>query len=131
MGTAWEVFGILEKVQRLNSPPRCDEDDCKPINPKAVKILEKVMSELQGSQDGQTFAFGSEKATDVYWHRQTVVSKELKFLKEGSDRVGPDTKGMLIYEQFLPFNNQNHNNSGCLTVKDLPSFYKNKGKLPW
>ena len=131
MRAAWEIFGTLEKVQRLNLPPKCVEDNCKPITLEAVKKLEKVMSELQGSQDGQTFAFGSEKASDVYWYRHTAVSKEFKFLKEGSDREGPDTKGTLIYEQFLPFNNQNHNNSGCVAVKDLPRFYKNKGKFPW
>ena len=114
-----------------NWTPKGIDQDYKPKPREAVKILEKLMSELQASQDGQTFAFGSEKASDVYWYRHTAVSKEFKFLKEGSDREGPDTKGTLIYEQFLPFNNQNHNNSGCVAVKDLPKFYKNKGKFPW
>ena len=126
MNAASEILEILSRMLEYNWTPKGIDQDYKPKPREAVKILEKLMSELQASQDGQKFAFGSEEAFDVYWVKQISVSKEFKFLNKGTERVGPYTKSMLIYEQFLPFNNEKHDDDGCVAVEDLPLFYKSK-----
>lgn len=93
---------------------------------EATDILEKLFEELNTVADGQTFAFKDKKVSEVYYYLGLVVRGEFKFLTDGP--VQPDTESMLHYEQYLPFNNRQHTDEGCVPANDLPVFYKNKGK---
>ena len=123
-----EVLDSLKLLAFYNWSPSPEEANFKPKPREAIKTLEKLMDNLKASTGGQTFAFGHDDASDVYWLRKINVPREFKFLKKDSDRVGPETRSMLTYDQFLPFNNQNHDNRDCVAAKDLPRFFKNKGK---
>ena len=137
------VFATIDFMLRLNWYPFGDEVNYEPSSAHAIKILDKVMDELKASQNGQTFAFRSDTAEDVYgklvgdnflrpyYGKEMVIAKEFKFLKEGSDRVRPDTKSILIFDQYMRFNNAKHNDNHCVALTNLPRFYKKKGEDPY
>ena len=122
------IFYILENMFNYNWHPRQEETDFRPTISDAIEILENLMAKLNAAQDGQTFAFITNHASNVYWHKRIAAFGEFKFLKQGSDRIGPDTKSILFYDQLLPFNNANHSDHKCVAGKDLPDFYKYKEK---
>ena len=89
-------------------------------------LFEQLLEKLKtGAESDQTFAFKYESTYKVYYWKDIVLPREFKFLTEGS--VQPDTKSMLTYDQFFPFNNKNHVDTNCVPVEELPLFYKNKG----
>lgn len=120
------LFGYLERLYRLNWQPG-SESNSSPTYLEAVDILAKLMDQLKINADGQTFAFAEENAEEVY-ECGLILPKKFKFLTKGLDRVGPRTRSMVIYDQFMPFNNKNHNEINCVTLDNLPRFYKDKGK---
>ena len=122
-----DIIEILERMLSLNWHP-FGEADFEPVPWQAVEVLKQLMEQLQASTDGQTLAFKSEDARHVYWYKEIAALKEFKFLKQGSDRVSSYTKSMLIYDQLLPFNNENHDDNHCVPLDDLPRFYKRKGE---
>lgn len=129
--TAFSGFGLLtvfEKFYLDNVYPTDSFADYEPTNSEAVEALKKLISQLKTEDDNQTFAFSSDSASDVYFYGKIVLPREFKFLKESSKRVGRETKNMLTYDQFLPFYNLHHKDENCAPAKDLPLFYKNKGK---
>ena len=119
--------GVLEVFDDLfghNKHPLYDRGDYEPEDLVLVRELAKLMRKLKaGSDSVQKFALTSNHFF-VRTHRQIVLPKEFKYLKENTERVGPETRGMIIYDQFWPFYNQNHNDENCVPVKDLPLFYK-------
>ena len=123
-----EVFEVLNRMTSYNWSPFSIYAAFRPDMDELIETLKKLMEKFTTRTGGQTFAFRHDNASEVYWHKEINVPREFKFLKKGSDQIGPKTKSMLTYEQFLPFNNQNHDNRGCVTAKDLPRFYKKKGK---
>lgn len=125
------LLEILRYMLHLNLYPQ-KKSDFRPTISEAVEILKKLMEQLQADMDGKRFAFAyQDTALHIYWNKEIAVFRELKFLKENSNHVRPDTKSMLRYDQFLPFNNANHEDDNCVTAADLPEFYKNKGKEPY
>ena len=118
------VFSILKRLTKYNEYPIFDADS-KPTSLEAIKILEKLFEKLKTSADA--FALKSERPWDVFFYKNIILPREFHFLTEGSDRVGPDTKSMFTYDQFLPFNTKDHVDQNCVPVEDLPLFYKNKG----
>ena len=126
--SAWGVFRLLERASAYNLHPIDESAHFKPTNSEEIEILRKLMDELKDGTDSQTFAFRNDTAQDVNWQKAIIVTREFKFLKEGSAGVGPDSKGMLIYHQILPFNNKNHDNNNCVAVIALPRFYKSRGQ---
>ena len=127
---AWsglQLFRILDEINRYNWPPANTEANFKPEIHETIETLEKLMDKLKVSTDGQTFAFRDEVASKVYY-KEIFLPKEFKFLNKSSDRIGPKMKSILKYEQFLPFNNHDHDNRDCVAFNDLPWFYKHKGK---
>ena len=122
--SAYNVINNLEWVTRLNSYPVFDEAGFKPSDLEAIKTQEKLFEELNNAGDGQTFALKDMKAFDVHFKWGLVLPGEFKFLTEGS--VQPDTESIFTYHQYLPFNSEKHTDEGCVSLKELPSFYKNK-----
>ena len=120
-----EVLDSLKLLAFYNWSPSPEEANFKPKPREAIKTLEKLMDKLKASTGGQTFAFVNNTALEV-WNKKINVHKEFKFLKRGSDHIGPETNGMLTYEQFLPFNNQNPDNRDCVAATYLPEFYRKK-----
>ena len=116
----------LRTMTIYNWSPIWEEANFEPETLESVKKLEKLMEKLKASTGGHRFAFERYGASEV-WLKGIYVAREFKFLKKGSDRVGQETKSMLTFEQFLPFNNKNHDNKDCVAIKDLPMFYKKKG----
>ena len=84
------------------------------------------MDELETDEDGQTFAFESESAWDVYFFRGIVLPREFKFLKAGLGQVYSNS--ILKYDLFLPFENKLHSDDNCVTVEHLPCFLRKKDK---
>lgn len=123
------VFIMIERFAIENKHAIYDYAYAKPTTLETKDRLEKLMDELKTGADGLTFAFKSERATKVYYYQRILRPKEFKFLKEDLQSIQPGTKSMLTYEQFLPFNNQLHNDEGCVSVEDLPRFYKEKGRV--
>lgn len=122
---AYYVFSTLERMFRFNSYPINDEADYKPTNTEAIETLGKLFDELKTGANGQTFALKSEKAFDFYFKDGFVLPREFKFLTEGPASLN---KGMITLDQYFPFNNQHHEDTNCVPVEKLPSFYKTKGK---
>ena len=120
------IFENFFWVTNLNSYPLSKGAHSKPTISEALKILEELFEKLK-TGGTETFAFKSERPEDVFFHKKIVLPREFHFLTEGSDRVQPDTKSMLTYDQFLPFNNKNHVDENCVPIDKLPWFYKNKG----
>lgn len=84
------------------------------------------------ANENQTFAFESESASDVYRFRKIVFLYDFKFFTERAFQVnleesGPNTMGMIVYEQHMPFNNKLYTDHGCVPAENLPLFYKSKG----
>ena len=126
------LFSLLRDVFEQNCNPINDDADFTPKSGAFFKMFEKLFDELKtGSDEMKTFALKSERAFDVFFDSEIVRPREFKFLTEGSDRVQPDTKSMLIFDQFFPFNNKNHVDTNCVPVEELPLFYKNKGSHRW
>ena len=140
------VFANLERFSKYNACPIYDEAGIffwilvyrsrssnsllsiagfKPSVSEAIEIMERLFEKLKAASDGQTLALKEETAFDIYFKDGFVLQRDFKFLTDGS--VQPDTQSMAIYEQFLPFNSQLHTDEGCVPVKELPLFYKNKG----
>ena len=112
-----------------------DSEEITPQTTNLVEIVDmhkKLIDKIQGNSDGQTFAFESESGDSfecirkLLW-QEIVLLRDLNFLNGSLNRVGPNTERILFYDQFLPFNNEPHNDEDCVPVKDLPPFYKNKG----
>lgn len=114
------MLSVFEKLFLDNVYPTDSYADYMPTNSEAVEALEKLMNQFSTSTDGQTFAFGSDDALDVYFYRTIVLPKEFKFLKADSGRVSRETKSLLAYDQLFPFNNPNHKDENCVAAKDLP-----------
>lgn len=124
--SAYNLIETLEWVVNRNSYPVFDEAGFKPRVLDIIKTQEKLFEKLNNAGDGQTFALKDKTAFDVYFKWGFVLRKEFKFLTEGS--VQPDTESLLTHDQYLPFNNPHHSDKDCVLAKELPQFYKNKGK---
>ena len=122
----FRVSRVLKRFLENNRLPDL-EADYEPSTDQAIKILEKLMDKLEASNDNQAFAFVSESASEVYRLKRIALPKEFKFLTNGHQEV-TDSKGMLIYEEYMPFNNALHTDKDCVSVEKLPLFYKSKGK---
>ena len=123
------VFNNLRILIQLNWAPSVEAANFEPKTGEAIKMQEKLIDKIKNSTEGQTFVFGQNTARDVYLLYEIHIPKEFKFLRRDSDRISPETKSMLKYEQFLPFNNQNHGNLDCVAAKELPRFFQKKGKF--
>lgn len=127
-----ELFLALERLIKDNGHSTGSRDDYKPSTDKAVENLRKLMDRIKTVDDRQTFAFDSEAANDIYWFKRIAVLRDFKHLNEGDlgapQIIGSDTNGILIYDQYLPFNNRLHTDEGCVPASKLPLFYKSKGK---
>lgn len=123
------VFETLERFVIEHKNAVKFEAAYKPRTSVAVKRLQKWMDELKNDAEGQTFAMASESAWDIYSNKSIVLPKEFKFLTKGSEPIGPETRTMLTYVEFLPFNSPHkpHNDEACVPASELPLFYKNKG----
>ena len=97
----------------------------KPGASEVINELKELTKEFK--TDGQTFALKSETSHTIIWSYNIAMPKEFRFLKDGSNRNYSDKKGVLVFDVFLPFNNQHHDDRNCMTTKDLPKFYKTKG----
>ena len=124
--SAYSVLGTLHRLAEYNGYPVNSEADYKPTDSKAIRALEDLFKELKTGADGQTFALKDLTVFDVYFERGFVQPIEFKFLTDSS--VQPDTKSMITYDQFLPFNSNQQSDEGCVLVEELPLFYKKKGK---
>ena len=111
------VFETLQKMVDYNLYPI--GGSIEPTMIGGIKILEKLIEKLKTGTNGQTFAFKSERALDVYYYSGIVLPREFKFLGEG-----PDAKGVLTYNQYMPFHNERHVDENCFPVKNLPWFLK-------
>ena len=130
-------YGILDSFQnliRFNRPPPYDAT-MKPTSIEIVNELNTLLKQFHTITNGQTSAFRSDSlgyyfvlANLIYHDKALTLIKDFKFLKNGSGRIGPDSKSMLFFDMFLPFNNQHHDNRNCFAVKDLPNFYLIKGR---
>ena len=125
--SGYNIFYNFYWVTNANNYPISDEADTKPTSSEAIKILEELFEKLK-TGGTETFAFKSERPHDVFYYKEIVLPREFHFLTEGSDRVQPDTKSMLTYDQFLPFNNKNHVDKNCVPIEKLPWFYKDRVK---
>ena len=125
MNAGYGVIRLLERLIGRHLQPLHKETGHKPTSDEAVEMLGKLMERLKAGD--QTFAFAVDAARDVYYHRKIVRPRELKFLRAGLDRF--DVKILISYDQFLPFNNGNHNDANCVMLEDLPLFYQNRGIL--
>ena len=123
--SGYSVFGDLEDMFVSNRHPNLLSAGATPDYLELKEMLEKLIDKLATTTDGQTFAFASENPFDVQNNRKIVIPKEFKFLREGP---GSELKVRLIYDQFMPFNNEHHKEEGCVAAEDLPGFYKEKGK---
>lgn len=124
--TVWAGFGVVKVLQKMfisNAYPTDYNADYKPTNSEAKEMLTKLMTKLNTSADDQVvFAFIRDDPSDVLFHKKIVIPKGFKFLRDAELKV------QLSYEQFMPFGTEHHNNTNCVTAKDLPAFYKKKGK---
>ena len=119
------VFSALSEMIYYNGHP-IDEAGFKPNITEQIKMLDELMNEIHSGTDDQTFAFGYESGFEVYFFKSVLLPKEFKFLKEGLN-AGPGMKSMLTFDQIMPFNNKNHNDEPCVSVEELPLFYKRNG----
>lgn len=125
--SAVDTYLTLIEMVEFNAYPRYYKLDYKPTNPEAIKTLEKLLKKLKAGIDGQTSVWKPEEAADILLTRDVVFTREFKLLK-GQTQL--DTKIMVTYDQLLPFHNKNWTaNENCVPVKDLPKFYKIKGRL--
>lgn len=113
------VFETLQKMVDYNLYPI--GGGIEPTIPEGIKILEKLIEKLKTGTNGQTFAFKSERALDVYYYSGIVLPREFKFIGEGSD-----AKGVITYDQYMPFHNDHHVDENCVSVKNLPWFFKHQ-----
>ena len=118
------VLDVFEDLIVRNNPPMDIRANFKPAGHEMVQELQTVIEKLPTIAQGQKFAFKPYSAMEIYVGKQIAISKEFKFLKKSSG-----TKGTLVFDYLLPFNARNHADDNCVTVDDLPRFYKYKGKL--
>ena len=123
--SASNIFENLVEVSMYNSYPTWG-GDFKPTETETFRILERLLEKLNTDADGQTFALKDQDAVDLFYKRGLVLPVEFKFLTNGP--VQSETESMLTYDQYLPFNSDRHTDEGCVPLKELPSFYKNKGR---
>lgn len=123
------VFESLSTMFSYNLRLFYDHADSEPKFPEFYLELKDLVAKLNKTADDQTFAFRYVEDIDEIFDQQIILPGEFKFLKEGLHYVRPDMKSMIIYEQFIPFNNKYHDDKSCVALKDLPLFYKKKGKI--
>lgn len=114
------LFLTLRDFFQFNLHPTISEAAFKPTESETNRMLDEMIGNFNENTDGPTFAFGSQSALLVL-DRKILLAREFKF-------KSVDTKSVLTYELFLPFQNKNPDNGRCVPVGDLPLFYKNKGK---
>ena len=118
------VFDVLNDILGNNRAPNW-EADFKPRTEEMIRKIENLKNKLQITPDSPTLVFREEElsSSEIYSGKPLAQLKEFKFLKDGSDSIGPDTKSVLIFELFLPFNNKHHHDENCVPAKDLPFFF--------
>lgn len=114
------LFLSLHDFFRSNLRPTIPEAAYKPTEEETLRWLDELIGKFKESTDESKFVFGTEPALLVL-SRKLLLAREFKF-------KSPDTKSMITYELFLPFEVRNQDNDRCVSVDDLPAFYKNKGK---
>ena len=123
------VFEVLYGLKFLGHPPRQSYADFEPGTNKIFDELKTLVEKLEISGNTDLFAFRSESMKTIFYEKFIALPKEFKFLKNGSGRIGLDTKIMLAFDLLFPFNTQNHDDRNCFTVKDLSRFYRFKGEV--
>lgn len=124
----YSIFQDLERVVLTDRNAGYSDASYRPYTGDLVDQLKEWMEEVdRNGTDVQKFAFSWEKAGDIFTGKQIVLFRGFKFLTGDSGQVQSDTKSRLFSEHFLPFFNKNHTDENCVSVKDLPKFYKNKG----
>ena len=132
-----DIFYIFNDLISYNRPPVWVSAKFKPNVDQLIQKLETLIEKLNETTHDQTFAFRPDLqmrslravAREVHLFKFIAAPKEFKFLRDGLNRIGPDTKSVLVFDYLFPFNNQNHDDNNC--VKDLSGFYKAKGKFYW
>lgn len=118
------VFESLDRMARKNRLPQYFLAYFEPSQSDGIARLEKLFEQYKTGGDLKNFALKSLVPYEVYV-LALIRPGEFKFLTEGSAR--PDTKSMFTYDHYLPFYNPEHTDEGCVRIKDLPAFFKNKG----
>ena len=122
MFSGYSVLSTFERFSKFNRQAADMDADYKPTTSQSIDLLRKLIKQLQ--TDGQTFALRSENVVDIYLYKGLALPREFKFL--AGDQA--DAKSMLIYDLCLPFNSNKHDSKNCVPVKELPRFFKEKGK---
>ena len=125
--SGYKVLDVIDYLIRFNKPPQRYDGSFKPTPNDLSKEWKALLEKLQSITDSQKIAFRYPMFSFPYWGQSIALAKEFKFLKVRSNHVGHNTKGVLVFDLLLPFNNQNHDDSNCVAAKDLPIFYKYKG----
>ena len=122
------VLNVLKEVALYNHHPNDFDADFDEMTGE-IDALYRLKRRFKNY--GQTFVFGSDREDDE-WHilfaKRITLPGEFKFLKD-TGPVDSEWKGRLSIEWLLPFKNAKHQDADCVAAKDLPLFYKNKGKV--
>lgn len=113
----------------LNRHPLLDADFAPTIF-EALDRLEDLRKQFKTEKTrDQKYLLGILfSAKNVFSYRGLVQPVEFKFLREGSGRAGPYTKSMFTFDLILPFEKDETQDENCVSVKDLPLFYRSKGE---
>ena len=117
------VFKSLKEIYALNVFPRDESAAYTPTYSERIEMLQKLLDKFESSRE---FALRSRGPSSVYDYK-LIRPSGIVFLTERHDSVGPDTKGMVIFDLYLPFYNAKHTDQNCVPAKILPLFFKNKG----
>ena len=131
--TGEDIMWVFQDLIAYNDFSMPEDESLKPARDELIQELKRLFEEINTVTGDQTSAFRSNRNdyyldfnNRIYVKINAAQLKEFKFLKDGSDGIGPDTKSMLTFDLLLPFNNPHHEDTNCVAAKDLPIFYRRK-----